>query len=69
MLTSRLCPVNITGAVSAVSGAGGVLGRPAGVKSSLAAPRKGRVSQELKDELEPGTVGWKSLLGGQKEYS
>lgn len=34
-----------------------MLGRPPGVKSSLAALRKGRVSQELKDELEPANVG------------
>lgn len=67
--SSRLCPVNITGAASAMEGSWGVLGRPPGVKSSLAALRKGRVSQELKDELEPATMGWKSLLGGRREDS
>lgn len=46
-------------------------------ESSLAALRTGRVRQELKNELEPATMGLKSFLGGpwesrfqgQKEHS
>lgn len=46
-----------------------MLGRPPGVKSSPAALREGRVSQELKDELEPATKRWKGLLGSRQEGS
>lgn len=68
MLTFMPVPRKYHRCSQCMSGAGGVLGRPPGVKSSLAALRRGHVSQELKDELEPATVGWKSLLGDQKEH-
>lgn len=66
--SSPWCPVNITGAVSALEGSWAVLGVvpwfESRNESGLAALRTRCVRQELKDELK-STMGRESFPGGQ----